>query len=141
VARFNLNFLRRPEVAQQAARECGLTVPCRNPFRSIVVRAIEKVFACWEALQIIDTYERPSEPRVEVAARGGVGSAATEASRGTLYHRYRVDVRGLIRFAKIVPPTSQNQKRIEEDLWQFVAQLTSRPTDELTWKCEQAVRN
>jgi coenzyme F420-reducing hydrogenase alpha subunit len=141
LARLNLNFSRLPEVAQQAARECGLPVPCRNPFRSIVVRAIEMVFACWEALRIIDTYERPGQPRVEVAVHAGVGSAATEAPRGTLYHRYSIDDRGLIRFAKIVPPTAQNQKRIEEDLWQFVSKLTSRPTDEVTWKCEQAVRN
>jgi coenzyme F420-reducing hydrogenase alpha subunit len=141
LARFNLNFSRLPEVAQQAARECSLSVPCRNPFRSIVVRAIEIVFACWEALRIIDMYERSAQPRVDVAVHAGVGFAATEAPRGILYHRYSIDDQGLVRFAKIVPPTSQNQKRIEEDLWQFVSQLTSRPTDEVTWKCEQAVRN
>jgi coenzyme F420-reducing hydrogenase alpha subunit len=141
LARFNLNFSRLPEVAQQTARECGLSVPCRNPFKSIVVRAIEMVFACWEALRIIDMYQRPAQPRVDVAVQAGVGSAATEAPRGTLYHRYSIDDRGLLRFAKIVPPTAQNQKRIEEDLWQFVSQLTSHPSGEVTWKCEQAVRN
>ncbi|HUJ20705.1 MAG TPA: Ni/Fe hydrogenase subunit alpha [Bryobacteraceae bacterium] len=141
LARFNLNFAQLPEVAQQAARECGLAVPCRNPFRSIVVRAVETVFACWEALRIINTYERPARPRADVPVHAGIGSAATEAPRGTLYHRYSIDEQGLIRFAKIVPPTSQNQKRIEEDLWHFAGQLASRPTDEVTWKCEQAVRN
>jgi len=141
LARYNLNCARLPDVAQQVARDCGLTVPCRNPFRSIVVRSVEMIFACAEALRIIEAYERPERTRVEVAVRAGVGSAATEAPRGILYHRYSIDDRGLIRFAKIVPPTSQNQKRIEEDLWQFVSQVASRPTDEVTWKCEQAVRN
>ncbi len=141
LARYNLNFSQLPEVAQQTARDCGLAVPCNNPFRSIVVRAVETVFACWEALRIIEAYERPARPRVDVPVHAGVGCAATEAPRGILYHRYSIDDHGLIRFAKIVPPTSQNQKRIEDDLWQFVAQIASRPTEELTWKCEQAVRN
>ena len=81
------------------------------------------------------------QARADVAVHAGVGSSATEVPRGTLYHRYSLDDQGLIRYAKIVPPTSQNQKRIEEDLWQFVSQLASQPTDEVAWKCEQAVRN
>ena len=116
-------------------------MPCRNPFRSIVVRAIEMVFACWEALRVLREYRQPASSRAEVPDRAGVGCAATEAPRGTLYHRYEIDDQGLIRLAKIVPPTSQNQKRIEDDLWHFVSQLASRPNEEVTWKCEQAMRN
>jgi coenzyme F420-reducing hydrogenase alpha subunit len=141
LARFNLNFDKLPEVARQTARECGLTVPCRNPFRSIVVRAIELVFACWEALRIIDEYRQPAAPRVAVAVHAGSGSAITEAPRGILYHRYEIDDEGLIRSAKIVPPTSQNQKRMEDDLWHFVPQIANRDPEEVTWKCEQAIRN
>ena len=141
MARFNLNFDKLPEVAQQAARDCGLQVPCRNPFRSIVVRAIELVFACHEALRVIREYEPPSAPRAQVSVRASTGQAATEAPRGLLYHRYAIGPDGLITSAKIVPPTSQNQKRIEEDLWHFVSQVATRPTQEITWKCEQAVRN
>jgi sulfhydrogenase subunit alpha len=62
--------------------------------------------------------------------------AITEAPRGSLYHRYAIDENGLI-----VPPTSQNQSRIEDDLREFAAQLVTTPLDEATWKCEQAVRN
>jgi coenzyme F420-reducing hydrogenase alpha subunit len=141
LARFNLNFARLPEVAQQAARDAGVSVPCNNPFRSIIARAVEMVFACWEAMRIVEAYEPPAAPRAAVSVHAGMGCAATEAPRGTLYHRYRIDEQGLVQFAKIVPPTSQNQKRMEEDLWQFVPQLASRPTDEVTWKCEQALRN
>jgi len=141
MARFNLNFDKLPDVAQQAARDCGLQVPCRNPFRSIVVRAIELVFACHEALRVIREYEPPPAPRAPALALASTGQAATEAPRGLLYHRYVLDQSGLIVSAKIVPPTSQNQKRIEEDLWHFVSQVATRPAEEITWKCEQAVRN
>ncbi len=141
MARFNLNFDKLPDVAKQAARDCGLQVPCRNPFRSIVVRAIELVFACHEALRVIRDYEPPPAPRAQTPARASTGQAATEAPRGLLYHRYTLDADGLIVSAKIVPPTSQNQKRIEEDLRHFVSQISTRPAEEITWKCEQAVRN
>lgn len=141
MARFNLNFDKLPDVARQAAQDCGLQLPCRNPFRSIVVRAIELVFACHEALRVIHEYEPPPRPRAQTLARASTGQAATEAPRGLLYHRYEIDQDGLITSAKIVPPTSQNQRRIEHDLRQFVSQVATRPTEEITWKCEQAVRN
>ena len=140
LARFNLNFDKLPDTARQAATEAKLCPPVKNLFRSIQVRAVELVFACFEALRMIAEYEPPSAPRVEVPNRTGVGQAITEAPRGILYHRYAVDDKGIIVTAKIVPPTSQNQKRIEDDLREYAAQLAAWPLEEATWKCEQAVR-
>jgi len=140
LARFNLNFDKLPEIARKAAIDVGLHPPVKNVFRSIVVRAVELVFACSEALSLIDQYEPPNTPRAEVANRTGVGHAITEAPRGILYHRYAVDERGLIVTAKIIPPTSQNQRRIEDDLREYAAHLAALPLEEATWKCEQAVR-
>ena len=141
LARFNLNFSKLPAVAREAAQAVGLAPPVKNPFKSIVVRAVELVFACAEALRVIGEYEPPAAPRVEVVPRGGVGQAITEAPRGILYHRYALDERGLILTAKIVPPTSQNQRRIEDDLREFAALVASWPAEEATLRCEQAVRN
>jgi len=141
LARFNLNFDKLPEVARKAAVDVGLRPPVKNIFRSIVVRAVELVFACAEAMRAIHEYEPPAAPRVNPPNRIGVGQAITEAPRGILYHRYALDENGLIVTAKIVPPTSQNQKRIEDDLREYAAQLVAWPIEEATWKCEQAVRS
>jgi coenzyme F420-reducing hydrogenase alpha subunit len=70
-----------------------------------------------------------------------MGYGCTEAPRGILYHRYRIDDQGTILDARIVPPTSQNQKTIESDLMQFVSKRLRLPHAKLTWQCEQAVRN
>ena len=140
LARFNLNFDKLPEIARKAAIDVGLRPPVKNVFRSIVVRAVELVFVCSEALSLIDQYEPPNTPRAEAPNRAGVGQAITEAPRGILYHRYDVDERGLIVTAKIIPPTSQNQRRIEDDLREYAAHLAALPLEEATWKCEQAVR-
>jgi coenzyme F420-reducing hydrogenase alpha subunit len=141
LARFNLNFDKLPDAARDAALKAGLRPPVKNPFRSITVRAVELVFACTEALRIIREYEPPAAPRVEVPNRTAVGQAITEAPRGLLYHRYALDEKGLVVAAKIVPPTSQNQRRIEDDLREYAPQLVAWPLDEATWKCEQAIRN
>jgi len=141
LARYNLNFDRLTPLAREAAKEAGLGLEVRNPFQSIIVRAVETLYAVDEAVRIIEAYERPEQPAVQVEPRAGVGYAATEAPRGLLYHRYRLDDSGAILDAKIVPPTSQNQKIIEQDLHQFVEQRLDLPDDQLTWQCEQMVRN
>jgi coenzyme F420-reducing hydrogenase alpha subunit len=141
MARYSLNFDKLSPLAQEAARAAGLGRECRNPFKGIIVRAVELVYACDEALRLIDEYEPPEAPAVAVEPRAGVGYGCTEAPRGILYHRYALDDEGAILEAKIVPPTSQNQKMVEEDLRRFVGERLDLPDKELTWQCEQAVRN
>jgi sulfhydrogenase subunit alpha len=141
LARYNLNFDRLSPLAQEAAREAGLGPACRNPFQSIIVRSVEILYACDEALRIIDHYEAPDTPAVSIQPRAGTRCACTEAPRGILYHRYRISDQGLILEAKIVPPTSQNQKTIEQDLWNFIPKYLDLPQEKLVWQCEQAVRN
>ena len=141
LARYNLNFDRLSPVAQEAARAAGLAAVCQNPFQSIIVRSVEILYACDEAIRILEAYEMPDHPSVEVQPRAATGYACTEAPRGILYHRYQVDDNGLIVDAKIVPPTSQNQKSIEADLRRFVPDRIHLPHDVLTGQCEQVIRN
>jgi coenzyme F420-reducing hydrogenase alpha subunit len=120
-----------------------LAVPAveRNPFRSIVVRSLEVLYALGEARRIIAGYVEPDEPAVPVEPRAGVGWGCTEAPRGILYHRYTADADGTITSATIVPPTAQNQPTIEEDLRRVVQENLSLPHDELRHRCEVTVRN
>jgi sulfhydrogenase subunit alpha len=141
MARYNLNFELLTPLAREAAMESGIAPPCRNPFQSIIVRSVEILYAVEEALRLIENYESPDAPSVPVEPGTAVGHGCTEAPRGMLYHRYRLDEQGLIQEAKIVPPTSQNQKRIEADLVQFATRNLDLPTDRLTWQCEQVIRN
>jgi sulfhydrogenase subunit alpha len=141
MARFALGYDGLSPLAREAAASVGLSPSERNPFRSIVVRAVELVYAADEALRLIAEYEEPDAPAVEVEPRAGVGHGCTEAPRGILYHRYELDDDGTILDAKIVPPTSQNQRTIEEDLRGVVERSLDLPDDELALLCEQAIRN
>jgi coenzyme F420-reducing hydrogenase alpha subunit len=140
-ARYTLNQQWLSPLARQAAAAAGLGADCRNPYRSILVRAVETVYAVDEATRLIDRYEPPHRAYVDVPPRAGVGRGATEAPRGILFHRYELDPDGVITSARIVPPTSQNQAAIEDDLRQFVAARLHFDDDRLTWECEQAIRN
>jgi coenzyme F420-reducing hydrogenase alpha subunit len=141
LARYNLNFARLPDFVQDAAHDAGLTHVCHNPFKSIVVRALELAFACDEALKLVRAYEPPDPPFVAGTPRAATGHGACEAPRGLLYHRYRLDDLGVIQDARIVPPTAQNLRQMEDDLRAFAGPRLDLPADRLTWQCEQAVRN
>jgi len=141
MARYELNHQWLSPIARETAAEAGLNGDCRNPFRSIVVRAVEILYAFDEAIRIIDSYEVPDAPAVAVPPQHAVGYGWTEAPRGMLWHRYEIDADGTILDVKIVPPTSQNQKSIEEDLLGLVRARIDEPEDELRARCEQAIRN
>lgn len=141
LARYSLNSSALSPVARQAAADAGIGSQCRNPFRSIVVRAVEVVYAVEEALRIIADYERPARPFIDVPAREGVGHGVSEAPRGLLYHRYEIDGDGQIRTATIVPPTAQNQAAIEHEMACLVASNLDEDDATLTALCERSIRN
>lgn len=141
LARFALNSATLSPVAAQAAVAAGLTPDCRNPFRTILIRAVEIVYAVEEALRLIDAYERPARPFVDVPARAGTGHGVSEAPRGLLYNRYRIGDDGLITAATIIPPTSQNQAAIEADLARMVSANLSLDDADLTELCERVIRS
>ena len=141
LARYAISSAKLPALAAEAAAGAGLGRVCNNPFKSIVVRAVELVFACDEALALVDSYEPPNPPAATVVPRAGRGTGATEAPRGLLFHTYEIDDAGTILKARIVPPTSQNQLTIEQDLRQVAQEALELGDDELQWRCEQAVRN
>jgi len=141
LARYALNFDRLPASIQALAREVGLDPVCKNPFQSIIVRALEIAYACEEALRLIEDYEPPDIAAVPIAPVAGVGFGCTEAPRGICWHRYEFDGEGTIRTARIVPPTSQNQPSIEADLAGVAATVLDQPDDVIRDRCEQSIRN
>jgi len=140
LARLNLNVDRLPPLVAAVARDCGRW-PNSNTFTSIVARAIEILFAVDEAARLIDAYEPPARPAVAWTPRAGRGVAITEAPRGILYHAFEVGEDGLVRAARIVPPTSQNQAQIEAELRELAPSLLERTRPDATRLCETLIRS
>ncbi|MDZ4850993.1 MAG: Ni/Fe hydrogenase subunit alpha [Pirellulaceae bacterium] len=141
LARVNLNRDRLSRSAFQLSEEVGVRWPCMNPYRSIIARALEVVHAYEEALQIVRNYRSFAPGRISYNAFESEGMAATEAPRGFMFHRYRIDKDGKITFAKIVPPTSQNQRQIEKDLQAILPSLLEQSDEEIALNCEKLIRS
>ena len=140
LARINLNLDKLMPQARAAALACGVSWPCANPYKGIVARAVELIHSCEEALAIIEAYREPAASRVDFKLRAGEGCAATEAPRGLLYHRYRINDQGLVEFARIVPPTAQNYHRMEDDLRAILPGILEQTEAEIAHACEKLIR-
>jgi coenzyme F420-reducing hydrogenase alpha subunit len=130
-----------PTAREALSRTGALDSIRRNPYRSIVARAIELVQVAAEAIDIVDGFERLEEAAVSWEPRPGIAAWATEAPRGLLFHRYEIGDDGLIAAATIVPPTSQNQAAIEADIAAFAPRVLDLPMEAATHRLEQLIRS
>ena len=142
LARLNLNADRLPGRLRALLAEVGFVLPSRNMFHSLLARAAEIWLALDEAARLLADYRAPDSPWTPVEPRAGVATGCTEAPRGLLWHRYEMDAAGRVINARIVPPTSQNQARIEADLRLSLLNFgLDRPDDALRLHCEKVIRN
>ena len=140
LSRLNLNHEQLLPVAQKALKDAKLKLPLKNPYKSLIARAIELVQFYEEAIQLVKSYKPKGLAHVELKLKAGEGAGATEAPRGLLYHRYKIDEGGFVQFAKITPPTAQNLPRIEADLLAMAPKIVKMPEAEATRTAEHLVR-
>jgi len=145
LARYSMHFDKLPKEVQTFAFGLSLKKTCNNPFKSLLVRGVEIYFALVEAIRVIENYNKPAHAFIETKIKAGKGSWATEAPRGLLFHEYEIDESGKILKAQIIPPTSQNQKTIERDLYEYIPFYSKsedmNDDERLTLRCEQSIRN
>jgi len=141
LARLNLNLDRLPEPVLGNLQATGVRFPSTNMFHSALARAVEIHCALWEAIRLLEGY-RPAEPYIEATPRAGVGYGCTEAPRGILWHRFEMDEQGRVVNTDIVPPTAQNQARIEQDLHRSLSAFgLDHAPESLRLRAEMVIRN
>lgn len=142
LARLNLNHDQLPEPVAATLRRTGIEFPSRNMFHSMLARAVELQLVVHEAIRLLSDYERPERPATTWQPRTGVAVGASEAPRGLLWHRYEVDGEGRVTAARIVPPTSQNQGRCEQDIRASLETFgLASDDDALRLRAETVIRN
>jgi len=142
LARMNLNHQLLPEKIQKLMAELNIQFPSKNMFHSMIARAIELYFVIDESIHLLENYDTPELSDTTIDSKSGIAIGCTEAPRGILWHRYEVDSKGLIQHAKIVPPTSQNQTRMEIDIQQSLENMGLENNDvDLKLRAEKVIRN
>lgn len=141
LARFNLNYKKLRPIARETAKAIGLKPPIRNPYKGLLARAVELVHTCDLAIELASEYHPHGQSYKEIKLRPGEGWGVSEAPRGLLYHRYVVDEQGVVRFARITPPTAQNFAQMESDLWALAPSVVKKPQDEASLAFEHLLRS
>ncbi len=142
MARLNLNYDLLPKAVHDILAHCKINFPSQNMFHSVIARSVEIYYAMLEAIRIMENYVHTTTPCTPMTPRAGVGFGCTEAPRGLLWHRYEFNEEGLVTSSRIVPPTSQNQARIEEDLRHALTHYgLDHSDDDLRFHSEIVIRN
>ncbi len=142
LARVNLNRDQLPDEIKQLMTGLTAQFPSNNMFHSIIARAIEIYYVIIEAERLLTDYTNPDQASVDFKPKAGTGYGCTEAPRGILWHRYDMDEHGCVTKSIIVPPTSQNQPRIEQDLKDSLINFgLEHPKDQLQLHAEKVIRN
>lgn len=116
LARLNASEGMATPIAQEAYEEFVVTLggsPVHHTLANHWARVVEMVYAAERVNELINDPEITSKDlRVIPTATPTVGYGVVEAPRGTLFHHYETDEKGLIRKANLIVATQNNSCRI-----------------------------
>jgi len=92
--------------------------PCHATVRYIFARLIELIYCAEKAKALMADPDIKGEKRVPVTYRAARGVGHVEAPRGTLYHDYEIDAKGIVRSANLLVATQQNYAAINTSIGQ-----------------------
>ena len=143
LARFNNNYGQLVDPAKALAEKIGLKQGCCNPYMNTVAQLVECVEIVETSLNLIDQLLSTglSEEKVSIKPKAGVGSAAIEAPRGILFHKYEFDKNGICTAANMCIPTNQNHANIQLDFEKIVPKIIDQGEDSVRQKLEMLVRS
>jgi len=156
LSRFNNNADKLNKKAKLAAQELGLKAPCHNPYLNTAAQLVEWVHCLEESIKIMEKIlkDNLNENKVVVSSwpksteigkikyKPNTGIGCVEVPRGSLFHEYSIDEKGLITQANCVIPTNQNIGNLEADMRKLVPELLGKKTQEgITLDLEMLARS
>ncbi|MBE3101674.1 MAG: Ni/Fe hydrogenase subunit alpha [Firmicutes bacterium] len=151
LARFNLNFQKLHPKAREVASALKMKPKVINPYLNTAAQLIECVHFLEDGMRILEDFKKTGinyeeeiivglneQNRIKVQSGTGVG--AVEVPRGTLFHSYQVDEKGIIIKANCIIPTSQNVNNIEWDMKKLVPEILNKSDQDITLALEMLVR-
>ena len=142
LARFNNNYDRISDATKGLADKFGLKQGCCNPYMNSVAQLVECVEVAVGSLQIIDTLltKGIKNEKINISPKAGEGSAAIEAPRGILFHKYAFDKDLNCTGGNLCIPTNQNHANIQSDFEKLVSEIIDEGEDAVRQKMEMLVR-
>lgn len=119
-----------------------INFPSNNPYHINLAQAVEMVHFMEECSTLLETLIHGKEPvlKVPYKVKATTAAGAIEAPRGTLYHAYDIDAKGIIKACDIITPTVQNLENIEKDAEYILENTKDLPEHERYLLLEMLVR-
>ena len=143
IARINNNYKKLTPRAENYLESLGYRMPDYNPFHNVSYQMVEIILAIEKSIGILRNLK---DARLENAltkkyqVREGVGVAAVEAPRGTLYYHVDIDNKGYIKNANIITPTAQALSHLENDIAQYLVEVKDLSEEKRTQKLRGFIR-
>jgi coenzyme F420-reducing hydrogenase alpha subunit len=123
IARVNNEKEKLNPMAYEYLASLNFKFPDYNPFHNILCQMVEVIHSIEEVRKLLilclnSDLDKALSQKFEV--REGVGVAAVEAPRGTLYYHLEIDSKGYVKNANIITPTAQSLANLEEDIAAFI---------------------
>ncbi|MDH3973831.1 MAG: Ni/Fe hydrogenase subunit alpha [Deltaproteobacteria bacterium] len=144
LARVNFHRGKLTGKAQSEMERLEKSYDPHNILWNNLAQAVEVLQAMERGIETIDLIMKEGykeeEPAVPGKISGGSGAAGTEAPRGTLFHSYTVDEKGIVTDADVITPTAINLENMEKDIRAATEMGISDPEEELKLKLEKVAR-
>ncbi len=140
LARINLNKEALHINTKRDAEEALRRFPSHDVYDNNLAQSIAILHSVDEAIDILSSRTFTKEPLQPIVPHETIGVGVVEAPRGTLYHKYETDEKGIVKRGEVIVPTGQNQITIEADLGKFIQEHLDMDRDELSHECEKIIR-
>jgi coenzyme F420-reducing hydrogenase alpha subunit len=143
LSRINLQTEKLNPKAKAAAKKVKrITIPSYNPFHINFAQAVEIVHFMEESVQCLDSLinGRALILKSPYKVKASSAAGAIEAPRGTLYHYYEIDSKGIIVDCDIITPTVQNLEDLEKNAEYILENTKDLPEEERYHLLEMLVR-
>jgi coenzyme F420-reducing hydrogenase alpha subunit len=141
LARMNLNRLAlHKETIKQFSQELSV-FPNNDSFTNTLAQAIEIVHCFDYSIELLESFSPVSEKPAVLQPIEARGIGCIEASRGTLYYSLNFDDKGFCTNAKIVIPTAQNLRSMENDIKEYLPSILHNKRSDIEFALEKLVRS
>lgn len=140
LARMNINREALHPNTKRDTADALKRFPSHDVFANNLAQAIGILHSIDDAIEILETHTFAKEPLQKVTMKEAVCVGVVEAPRGTLYHQYELDEKGIVKGGEVIVPTGQNQITIEGDLGKYIQEHLDMEESQLSLECEKIIR-
>ncbi len=114
ISRLNNGSKLLSSTAEKLMKKHNIKFPITNPYLTPLAMIIESVHLTERAIEVLQNTHFENETRPIFQASKSIGFAAVESAKGTIYHNYEIDGKGMIAKAKIILPQEQNERFLQK---------------------------